>query len=116
MDPNDPLQPAVQRLHQRDYAKAAELFETAYVDGADPILSLGGRIECLYYLQRYDEVLALCDLLAEKCPNASPAHYFRGLVYHRRGRSQEAAEELRLAARHGSVVALAKLKVLGVTP
>lgn len=83
------------------FAQAVILYDEALAQGADKTLALGGKAECLYYLQRNTESLAVCDELAKSVPNAGRANYIRGLILLREGFPERAYAELRWAVAYG---------------
>lgn len=99
--PTPPAAPAAARpidglaaMRAGDYETAAAAFERA---GDRPRLA-----ECLYYAERDDEALAVCDDLGD----TGRAAYVRGLVNLRRGETALADADFRRAAAMGEWQAL----------
>lgn len=100
-----PFDMAHAAMRRKDYTAAARHFDDALRSGGDVTLALGGRAECLYYAGDHDDALDCCDRLQAAVPNAARARYVRGLVWLRQGRTDEAHDQFRQAARHGDALA-----------
>lgn len=115
LPPTD-LSAAIAAHRRKDYAAAEKLYATALDAGADRVLAITSRAECLYQLKNDAGTLAECEkLLSPQSPLFSPncgrAMFLVHKVRERQGRTAEADEALRDAARHGDEVAQKKLSV-----
>jgi hypothetical protein len=113
LPPTD-LSAAIAAHRKRDYAAAEKLYATAAESGADRVLAITSRAECLFYLGRDADTLAACQTLLSPqspqfVPNCGRAHYLTGLVLERKGDPRGAESQFREAARHGDPVAMIRL-------
>ena len=85
-------------MGQQRFADAERMFVRALALNPSWDVTRLNRAIALYYLQRYDEALALLQILAKGHPEDARAWYNLGLLHKTQGRSQEALEAFRRAA------------------
>ena len=107
---SDNLAAAVAAHRVRQYAQAADHYGHAAQAGADPVMAMGGQAECLFYLGVYDGCTDLCQQLASTVPSCGRAAHLLGLVCLKTGRTGEALDHFRRAARWGERAALLHLR------
>lgn len=103
------LHEAYVAFNRKDYTTALECFAAARSAGSDVILCLSGRGHCFLKLGRYDDALMEASILIAAVPNCKEAYLLRGLVFAKRGDTEQAKDELRKAIQFQSKEAAAAL-------